>query len=952
MSLRIRFAWLIVTCATASVTYGQPPSARLITPSQRYALTAPAPRYTLEAEGVDRVQALAADIGTPKSAPLRYALSREIHNAAFSQGKSLAGEWRDLADGMALWRLPVHATGALTLDFGFRHFFLPPGAQLFIGNANRQLGPYGDGDNPRSGEFWTPLLYGDDALIEVLLPQAMKPFLQIDLGTVHVGYRDIFRPKAFSDPGVGSGSCNVDTICPQGDPWRSQINAEAVVVLNGGFCSGQLLNDVRNDHVPYLSTANHCISTQSDATSLIVYWKYESPVCRGIGSADSGAPVPTDQAIAQTGGAQLLATYEPADFTLVQLNTPPPAAAKVYWNGWDRSDDAFSGAVVLHHPSSDAKRISFAAGLVTLEDDAGSADVPGQHHWLVDHYDLGTTEEGSSGSGLIDANHHLRGVLSGGAALCSDPAGNDYYGRLSSAWEGGGDQSSRLRDWLDPDASGLSSHDGIGACVAPTVNLNTSANPLIAGQRVTISAYASGGAPPYTYAFDVDGDGMADNQDAQASSLIAAYPGAFSGNVGVTVTDSSGCVGAASRALIVQAQNAGPFGTCFFSSCPPGLPPSPIDVEWTCGADGPSDSDPTGSARGAHVLLHLNLRNSGTAPTSNAYAVFAQNLSQPGQAKITLENPAVTVPTLAPNDEANVALAFDVAADAQCNAPFEIDFVGTADDNSFASNPMPLYTGSVRCQPALCPAQITPIVPKRGNFFDPHRAGSGMTQFTASVPGIDPVFFGAWFTGDSARHPTWYIVNDALHANQVNTTLYQTHLSAPDQFPETATAVGNAQVSLISATKFAYTWVLNGVAGGAIYVPVVADPHSSLRSWFNTGQNGWGTFDELFPSGGSQFHPYMFNLVFLYDNAGMPRWTTGADATYVDGHVLTEMVARPSCPSCVWLDYSVGAQVVGPLSYRFSGGRPFISTNLSFPAAYPGTWIRNSLPLTPLLTPQ
>jgi hypothetical protein len=331
-------------------------------------------------------------------------------------------------------------------------------------------------------------------------------------------------------------------------------------------------------------------------------------------------------------------------------------------------------------------------------------------------------------------------------------------------------------------------------------------------------------------------------------------------------------------------------------------------------------------------------------------------MSLPGQGKITLETPVVPVPPLAPGDATVIHMTFAVAPDATCGAPIRVNYLGTADDNGFSSNPAPVASLNgppvAQCHPAACMAQVTPIIPKRGNFFDPRRAGSGMTQLTALVPGIDPVFFGAWFTGDAARYPTWYVVNDALHANQVNTTLFQTRLSPPNQFPEIGIAVGNAQVSLISATKFVYTWVLNGVAGGAIYVPVVTDPDSSLRSWFNTGESGWGTFDELFPSVGSEFHPFMFNLVFLYDAAGMPRWTTGSDETYVDGNVLTQMVARPSCPSCVWLDYSIGAQAVGPLSYQFTGDKQFISTNLVFPSTYPGTWLRNNLLLTPLVPPQ
>jgi len=110
-------------------------------PSERYALSAPAARYTLETAGVDRAKALAEDSNKPKSAPLRYALSREIHNVTIAQNAANPGEWRDLPDGTSVWRLPVHADGALTLDFGFREFFLPPGAQLFIGNALHAIGP-------------------------------------------------------------------------------------------------------------------------------------------------------------------------------------------------------------------------------------------------------------------------------------------------------------------------------------------------------------------------------------------------------------------------------------------------------------------------------------------------------------------------------------------------------------------------------------------------------------------------------------------------------------------------------------------------------------------------------------------------------------------------------------------------------------------------------------------
>ncbi len=862
-------------------------------PSQRYALAAPDAALTLEAAGVDRTSALAQDAGKPKSARLRYALSRSIQNVGVIAGRASAGEWRGLPGGMALWRLPVHVDGALSLDFGFNDFFLPPGAQLFVSNAGHQRGPYTDADNPRSGHFWTPILYGDQALIEVVLPQKMQTYLRLQLTAVHVGYRDIFAPasraKSYFDPSAGSGACNIDTICSTGDPWRSEINAEAVLATDGEFCSGQLLNDTRGDNAPLMSTANHCMSTQADADSLIVYWKYESPTCRVVGSTANAAPIPTNDAIAQVGGATLLATYQPADFTLMRLNQAPPAAANAYWNGWDRSDTPFTGGAVMHHAQSDAKRISIAAGNITIDDtNYGQQDVPGLQHWRVDHYSAGTTESGSSGSGLIDANHHLRGVLSGGSADCSAPDGDDFFGRLSTAWNGGSTPASRMRDWLDPLGTQPESIAGSSACSVPLVTLKISANPAQAGDRIELDATAGGGLAPYTYAFDVDGDGISDTVASNSASVTTVYPGAFAGNVGVTVTDAAGCTGSISRGLIVQAPDVRYSGSGFTNS-----------DSLLCGNN--AGTPQPGQRRRIAVLLH----NAGSLPTSHGYAVFAQNIDDVTHAAITLETPLVALPTLAANASTWVNVDYAIATDAACGAPIKIDYIGTAGDNSFGGARVTVLTQTIaapnQCQAqTMCPARITPIAPHPGNYFDPKRGGNGMTAVMTPVANADPIFFGAWFTGDAQRQPTWFVVNAALHGNQVNTALYQTHQDSPGQYPASGSIVGSAQVSLVAPDKFIYTWSYNGKSGGAVYVPVVADPARSISS-------------------------------------------------YRDGDTLQEMVARPTCPGCVWLDYSIGAQTVGTLRYDFSGGNKHISTNVLFPDNYAGSWVRDDFGIVPLV---
>jgi hypothetical protein len=78
----------------------------------------------------------------------------------------------------------------------------------------------------------------------------------------------------------------------------------------------------------------------------------------------------------------------------------------------------------------------------------------------VTDWDLGTTEPGSSGSGLWDQNHRLIGQLQGGYAACGNDL-SDWYGRFSVSWDGGGTGATRLRNWLDPGNTGAMVLDGV-----------------------------------------------------------------------------------------------------------------------------------------------------------------------------------------------------------------------------------------------------------------------------------------------------------------------------------------------------------------------------------------------------------------------------------------------------------------------------------------------------------
>ncbi len=601
-----RLALLIALFAGSAVQAGQPPSAQ-------FALAPPDGRASLNLPGVDLDKALAEDrANLGKGLPLRYGLRSEVESVFIDGERSKGGEWQTLPDGRLLWRLEVQAPDVRSLDFGFSEFRLPADSELWLVSklTGETRGPYTDADNPPSGQpFYTPFVVGDTAVLELVLPAHKRPFVKLRLDGATRAYRDVLQPWAVEK----SGSCNVDVACPESAGWENQINSVGQYTFSSGgssfVCTGQLLNNTAQNRSPIFSTANHCVSTQAAVGSIVVYWQYENPTCRTPGSPASGNPISKPgNSVAQTGGATLLATSAASDFTLTRLNANPPAAAQAYWSGWDRSGSAPASGVAIHHPQGHEKRISFENNPLTVSSYLGATG-SGTTHWRVADWDLGTTEGGSSGSGLWNPAGLFIGQLHGGLAACGNNDA-DWYGRMSVSWTGGGTSASRMSDHLDPAGTGVQTLQGSGTCTPPAVTLSSTAfsgNPK-AGDTLVFNAAiaAAGGAgAPYSISWNIDEDTGVDRQGG-GTSLSVKYATATSTQVSVTVTDSAGCATTASRALDVGAANVvvHAIGT-------------PTQI---CG-NGNSAVNP-----GERWRVPVTLRNSGSAALgSGARALFANS---------------------------------------------------------------------------------------------------------------------------------------------------------------------------------------------------------------------------------------------------------------------------------------------------------------------------------------
>jgi hypothetical protein len=263
---------------------------------------------------------------------------------------------------------------------------------------------------------------GDRITVEYLEPAAVAGQGQLRIGQVTHAYRDVLGlTKGLGD----SGACNNNVVCPEGDDWQNEISAVAIIIVGGsGYCTGQLLNNCASDGTPYFLTANHC-TTGANVGTWVFRFNWESPTCTPTTNG------PTNMTVS---GASLLVNSGGSDVALLQLNSTPPDSYEVYYSGWDASGTTPTNQTCIHHPSGDVKKISFD------NQSAGQASWGGAACWHIFNWDDGTTEPGSSGSGLWNQDHRLIGQLYGGTASCSNNI-DDYFGRFGVSYP-------LLEDWL------------------------------------------------------------------------------------------------------------------------------------------------------------------------------------------------------------------------------------------------------------------------------------------------------------------------------------------------------------------------------------------------------------------------------------------------------------------------------------------------------------------------
>jgi hypothetical protein len=384
-------------------------------------------------------------------------------------------EWTAVPGGFAA-QASVRSPDAGAMRLAIDLAGVPDTVQMvFFGSdaPDRLVGPVRVGQiQDRTAAWWSPLTDGDAQTVEFFVPGSVDPratTLRI-AGASHVFTTIASRFQKTTQDIGSSGACNVDIKCSSLQSSQAFLDIRNSVAqmlytdtLAGfiGLCTGQLLNDAdASTQIPWFYSANHCFDNESlphktaaqmqtVASTLNTFWFFEAASCNVHATPNYSQLVD---------GATYLYNNPGADSLFLRLRSAPPAGA--FFAGWDANlVSVGSQIVVIHHPMGDLKKVSQGS---VVRFSAPEPPLPGGASSTFSEvkYTSGTTEQGSSGSGLFTfdgSQYRLRGALYGGGALCTAITDSDWYSQFDKVYPDLAQYLSAIDYsdlWFNPNESG------------------------------------------------------------------------------------------------------------------------------------------------------------------------------------------------------------------------------------------------------------------------------------------------------------------------------------------------------------------------------------------------------------------------------------------------------------------------------------------------------------------
>lgn len=289
-----------------------------------------------------------------------------------------------------------------------------------------------------------PILEGESVIVEFHLPQGVRPEdTRLSIPALSHIYADLQELQTYLD--AADQSCMVSATCsPEHD---NDSKAVAAILFNkegaSYVCTGTLINDTNSTGTANFITANHCIGTQSVASTMESRWFYKTSSC---------STTSIDSRVTQVrGGAELLFSQHQSDTTLLRLRGALPRG--LLYKGWTTQPVIQNTPVsILHHPAFTYQKITQGIIKSFADCDMSKGEkqfrcsymlgAMGDGSFIRVDNTVGGVIGGSSGSGLLalaaNGQRYYVGTLAGGGASCSTAKTSpDMYGRFDHAYTAG-----------------------------------------------------------------------------------------------------------------------------------------------------------------------------------------------------------------------------------------------------------------------------------------------------------------------------------------------------------------------------------------------------------------------------------------------------------------------------------------------------------------------------------
>jgi lysyl endopeptidase len=398
----------------------------------------------------------------------RLGTTVDFTRAGSARGKTVGlamGAARGGSGGGFVWSAAVEVPGATALRLHLTKVDLPAGATLHVYNlAGHAFGPYTGRGPLGTGEFHTHTVIGDKLIVQLESPAGASRAPRLSVAEVGVmGARFVgARLGPGNKPPIAvteasnlcsyNADCVVNAACQSSSVVATARDAVASILFQSGasyyICTGGLVADtVSTSVIPYFLTANHCISSSGEASSLETYFDYET-TCN---SPNCSQPYNNT---GETVGATIKAHGSTSDYSLLQLSsTPVSPDGVVTYLGWLSTAVANTnnyGLYRISHPSGAPQ--AYSTGVV----DTSKVTCGGlpRGNYIYSRDTLGATEGGSSGSPVVNNSGQIVGQLYGACGfnindVCDAAANATVDGAFASSYPA-------LQSFLNPGSGGCS----------------------------------------------------------------------------------------------------------------------------------------------------------------------------------------------------------------------------------------------------------------------------------------------------------------------------------------------------------------------------------------------------------------------------------------------------------------------------------------------------------------